>query len=625
MRLAASSLLLGAAASLLSSATALAVRSDNPGSSAGYFVRSLPGQPPGPLIKMHAGHIEVDHATNGNLFFWHFQNKHIANRQRTVIWLNGGPGCSSMDGALMEVGPYRLKDDHTLVENEGSWHEFANLLFVDQPVGTGFSYVNTDSYLTELTQMSDHFIKFLTKFFELFPEYESDDIYLSGESYAGQHIPYIADAILKRNADASIKWNVKGLLIGNGWIDPSSQYLSYLPFAYESGIVEKGSPIADQIEKQVAVCVKTIAEKGRHHVDLNQCEQILQDILAKTKHHKDGKEVCWNMYDVRLEDTYPSCGMNWPPDLFSLTPYLRRKDVLQALHVNPDKTAGWTECAGAVSSSFRALGSKPSVELLPDLLKEMPILLFSGNKDLICNHIGTEELIHNMEWNGGKGFELDGAPGTWAPREDWVFEGEPAGIYQSARNLTYVLIYNSSHMVPFDFSRRTRDMLDRFMDVDIGKIGGTLADSVIGGEKAPITSVGGTPNSTAAVEKEKERVDQARWAAYYRSGEVALVLVASAAAIWGIFIWRQRHRRGGRGGSYAGLGGLKMTGGSRDRLADGRESFDEDELRDLTVASPMFESDRDLEAAEARRYSLGGVSDDESDDEGRVEKRPSVG
>lgn len=58
-----------------------------------------------------------------------------------------------MDGALMEVGPYRLKDDHTLIDNDGSWHEFANLLFVDQPVGTGFSYVNSDSYLTELNQV----------------------------------------------------------------------------------------------------------------------------------------------------------------------------------------------------------------------------------------------------------------------------------------------------------------------------------------------------------------------------------------------------------------------------------------------------------------------------------------
>jgi carboxypeptidase D len=121
----------------------------------------------------------VDAQTNAHLFFWHYQNRHIANRQRTVIWLNGGPGCSSMDGAMMEVGPYRMKDDHTLTYNNGSWDEFANLLFVDQPVGTGFSYVNTNSYLHDLDQVASHMITFLDKWFALFPEYESDDVCVS--------------------------------------------------------------------------------------------------------------------------------------------------------------------------------------------------------------------------------------------------------------------------------------------------------------------------------------------------------------------------------------------------------------------------------------------------------------
>jgi carboxypeptidase D len=81
-----------------------------------------------------------------------------------------------MDGALMEIGPYRLQDDHTLVNNNGSWNEFANLLFVDQPVGTGFSYVNTNSYIHDLDHMAHHMIIFLEKWFAMFPEYESDDV-----------------------------------------------------------------------------------------------------------------------------------------------------------------------------------------------------------------------------------------------------------------------------------------------------------------------------------------------------------------------------------------------------------------------------------------------------------------
>lgn len=76
----------------------------------------------------------------------------------------------------MEIGPYRLKDDKTLELNDGSWHEFANLLFVDNPVGTGFSYVDTDSYVTELDQMADQFVTFLEKWFAIFPEYEQDDV-----------------------------------------------------------------------------------------------------------------------------------------------------------------------------------------------------------------------------------------------------------------------------------------------------------------------------------------------------------------------------------------------------------------------------------------------------------------
>jgi carboxypeptidase D len=76
----------------------------------------------------------------------------------------------------MEIGPYRVKDDHTLVYNEGSWGEFANLLFVDNPVGTGFSFVNTDSFVHELTEMAEQFVTFLEKYFTIFPEYEHDDV-----------------------------------------------------------------------------------------------------------------------------------------------------------------------------------------------------------------------------------------------------------------------------------------------------------------------------------------------------------------------------------------------------------------------------------------------------------------
>lgn len=76
----------------------------------------------------------------------------------------------------MEVGPYRLKDDATLEYNPGSWDEFANIMFIDNPVGTGFSYVDSDSYLHDLPEMAAQIIVFLEKFFAIFPQYEQDDV-----------------------------------------------------------------------------------------------------------------------------------------------------------------------------------------------------------------------------------------------------------------------------------------------------------------------------------------------------------------------------------------------------------------------------------------------------------------
>lgn len=393
--------------------------------------------------------------------------------------------------------------------------------------------------------------------------------------------------------------------------------MSYLPFAVKAGIIKADSTQAKNIEKQQAICTKDLAAGGKDHIDTGSCELILQEILRMSYEDPKNKGKCINVYDVRLHDDYPSCGMAWPPDLNQVTPYLRRTDVITALHINRDKKTGWKECNNQVGAAFNARNSKPAHDLLPGLLEKMRITLFSGDKDLICNHIGTEELINNLEWNGGKGMEV--SAGVWAPRQDWTFEGEPAGIYQSARNLTYLRFFNSSHMVPFDYPRRTRDMLDRFMGVDIASIGGTPADSRIDGEKGVETSVGGHPNSTAAVEAEKEALQQATWKAYYKSGEVALVVVMIAVAVWGVFLWRARRRHAGYKGVFGsdpndgpgmngmGLGLERFTKPNRSRDVEAAD-FDEAELDDLSVRH-----DRERE-----HFDLGEDSEDEIEQNGHA-------
>ena len=347
----------------------------------------------------------------------------------------------------------------------------------------------------------------------------------------------------------------------------------------------------------------------------------MTSILAETKDLKaDRNQQCINMYDVRLRDD-SSCGMNWPPDLETVTPYLRRQDVMSAIHINPDKKTGWTECNGAVSAHFRADNSKPTISFMPELLAQIPVVLFSGDQDLICNHLGTEALIKNMEWNGAKGFET--APGVVAPIRDWTFEGEAAGTYQEARNLTYVVFYNSSHMVPFDYPRRTRDMLDRFMGVDISAIGGDPSDSRLDGEKGPLVSVGGHPNSTKAEADKAQALQEAEWKAYYRSGEVALIVVVIAAGCFGFFVWRDRRRRAragykgvdgdeGRESLIMGMGLDNFRRGDRRRDVEAAD-FDERELDDLDGAKKPLNGrggEKDRIPQNDSTFSLGGASSD---------------
>jgi carboxypeptidase D len=409
-------------------------------------------------------------------------------------------------------------------------------------------------------------------------------------------------------------------MIGNGWISGQDQYLSYVPFMYEQGILQKGSTAANNADEQQRRCEAQLAAGDAKKVDTSTCEAIMQG-LSRDLRSEDGQ--CYNVYDVRLKDSYPSCGMNWPPDLAQVTPYLRREDVRRALNLNPDQKAGWTECNNQVNFAFDASHSEPSKALLPRLLEHMPIVLFSGDKDLICNHIGTENLISNMSWNGGFGMEVNGQT---APIREWSMDGEPAGQYQEARNLTYLKFYNSSHMVPFDYPKRARDMLDRVIGGDIKTINGQPKNSVIEGEneKEVFPPNQGQDQDNGSKEPPpnsgdsgKESDKDSDWTLYYRSGEAALLVVVLAVAGWGFFVWRSRRRRALGYKSVLGDdpydGNNGPTRGSRLGLATAEERFRNRE-RDLEAAAEeMDELDAKGEKLERERFSLG---DDDEEDEG---------
>lgn len=512
--------------------------------SSAYYVPHLPGLPEDPIKRLHvySGHIASDPkaasepatTVSPHIFYVLVRARKSADKERIIFWFNGGPGCSSFDGLMMEVGPWRVDNKGGLKYVDGGWEEYANIVFVDQPPGTGLSYASSDSYVHELGEASSHVLQFMRTFYDIFPEYKNMDTYLAGESYAGQYIPYFADAILNSNLPTPLQ----GVAIGNGWIDPLTQYPAYIEFAVAKNLVKEGSPDHSRAVKQKEKCVADLKSMKVMPTSTNECESIMGMLTEGLQRTIDGKMVCMNVYDIRLVDDYPACGMNWPPDLRDINPYLRRRDVVDALHASA-KAEAWQECNSRVGSALRNHKSAASVSLLPGLLDKIKVMLFAGDQDYICNYMGIEALIAGMTWGGAQGLAN-------ATSSEWTVNGTAAGTWTDSRGLSYVKVYNSSHMVPYDLPHVSHDMMLRFMGVDFAQIasGSAKIPSNVGNDtKAvvkPDTDLAATPSSGASTKPED---DKAKWDAYYNAGSIALVFLLIALGIGLFFICRNRQRK----------------------------------------------------------------------------------
>jgi len=154
---------------------------------------------------------------DNTLFFWYTQAKDAKN-DNLIFWHNGGPGCSSMEGLFEENGPYRSYDKgKTWKMNPHSWHNVGHMVYIDQPFGTGFSTNQTEVPNEDF--VGNTMIGFYENFFKAFPEMRKKNMYITGESYAGMYIPYIAKHVLQHNEKKGAnKINLKAITIGDGCV-----------------------------------------------------------------------------------------------------------------------------------------------------------------------------------------------------------------------------------------------------------------------------------------------------------------------------------------------------------------------------------------------------------------------
>uniref|UniRef100_A0A7N2M0L7 Carboxypeptidase n=1 Tax=Quercus lobata TaxID=97700 RepID=A0A7N2M0L7_QUELO len=152
------------------------------------LVVKLPGQPK-VEFRQYAGYVDVDVKAGRSLFYYFVEAESQTDKKPLALWLNGGPGCSSIGGgAFAELGPfYPRGDGRSLRKNSMSWSRASNLLFVESPAGVGWSYSNTGSDHTcgDASTAKDVLV-FMLKWYEKFPDFKSRELFLIGESYADQ-------------------------------------------------------------------------------------------------------------------------------------------------------------------------------------------------------------------------------------------------------------------------------------------------------------------------------------------------------------------------------------------------------------------------------------------------------
>lgn len=469
-------------------------------------VTDLPLLSPGTFGSKHyAGHVQAGpDPSDKHLFFWLFAPDNgsaggeealtqLAMDPNTplVIWLNGGPGCSSMDGLFLENGPFRLVHDDaggggwTIETNPHSWHRIpAWVLYIDQPVGTGLAYTTKNSYAGNDAEVNADFHFFLTEFFKLFggvflsgdgdgaeaPPVLNRKLYFSGESHAGHYIPSMMSYILNRNDDTvnppDVIIPISGAAIGNGWVDPKNQYAAATA-AYGSGLIDLAQKAA--FDESEVECQKKM-DQG--NLAASVCFRLLDDIVAQS--HGQNSPFRVSQYDVTKWEE-KNAPRTFPPGHRDVESYLGGWDrsdpklgidyrtVLEAIHATDAIAAGqrYEECT---DPPFDALRHQDGLGVVDDVIHALDhptaptMLFFNGMNDLICNHAGNERFLDVMPWRHAK---------DWTLAERFVWNGPkrhgktspPGGYVKQYENLIFLKIPDSGHMVPMDQPEISLDMM----------------------------------------------------------------------------------------------------------------------------------------------------------------------
>ncbi|CAI8616360.1 unnamed protein product [Vicia faba] len=406
----------------------------------------------GEKLGHHVGYYSLPRCKAARMFYFFFKSRNSANDDPVVIWLAGGPGCSSELAIFYENGPFQIANNLSIVWNDYGWDKASNILFVDQPIGTGFSYTSDDSDIPhDESAVSNDLCDFLQQFFSDHPEFVQNDFYITGESYAGHYVPALASRIHQRNkGNKGIIINLKGFAIGNGMTNPIIQYSAYTQYAFDMKLITKQDQ--DNINKLLPPCVDAtkICESGDREscvLAFDHCEDIVNSILLIVG------DI--NFFDIRKMCKGPLCY-----DFSDVETLLNEKIVRDALGVGELK---FDICSKVVYQAMHQDWMRNLEVDIPALLEDgIKVLIYAGEFDLICNWLGNSNWVHAMEWSGQNQF-------VTSKTVQFLVDDVEAGLLKSYGPLSFLKVNGAGHMVPMDQPKVALQMLVNWMQGNLNE------------------------------------------------------------------------------------------------------------------------------------------------------------
>ncbi|XP_059633637.1 serine carboxypeptidase 1-like [Cornus florida] len=408
-------------------------------------INALPGQPAGADFDQYAGYVTVDPKAGRNLFYYFVESPQKSSTKPLLLWLNGGPGCSSLGyGAMEELGPFRVKSDgKTLFRNDYAWNKVANVLFLESPAGVGFSYSDTPSDYKKAGDKStaDDSYTFLLNWLERFPQYKNRDFYISGESYAGHYVPQLAYTILSRNKNTDkTKINLKGVAIGNPWMDDNTnnkgQYDYYWTHALISDETNAG------INKNCDFSANTSETCDKYTQEAFSVFRIMDiyNIYGPTCH----SNATNNASTGSIKDFDP-CS-----DIY-VKAYLNLPEVQKAFHV---RNTSWSAC-NDYEWADAPKNVLPTIKQL--IAGGIRVWIYSGDNDGRCPVTANRYSVNALKLP---------VKTAWRP---WYYNKEVGGFVVEYQGLALATVRGAGHEVPSYQPERALALISSFLQGKLPK------------------------------------------------------------------------------------------------------------------------------------------------------------